>query len=151
MAAKEELLKDLAQQKEFSERSAPEQLAEWRKSLTRLFRQFHDWLAKPVAQGLLKAEEVPVSIQEKGLGRYEAPSLKVVAPSGEAVYIVPKARLVVGGYGRVDFECSPKKAMLVQRAPGRWEFSELTPDRGGWSFRELTEESFWETLRYLLS
>jgi len=151
MAAKEELLKDLAQQKEYLQRSAPEQRVEWRKSLKQLFAQLAGWLDEARASKLLMVENKDVRILEPQLGVYVAPGLRVVTPRGEVVEIVPKGRMIAGGYGRVDLECSPKRAMLVQRSPGRWEFAELTPDQGGWSFRELTEGSFWETLRSLLS
>jgi hypothetical protein len=151
MAAKEDLLKDLAQQKEFREKSAKEWVADWKKSLKALFAQFAAWLAEAKANKLLTVEEGQTRILEPKLGFYIAPTIRVVTPGGEVVEIAPKGRVIVGGYGRVDLECSPKRAMVVQRTPGRWEFAELTPERGGWSFKGLTEESFWETLRYLLS
>jgi hypothetical protein len=95
--------------------------------------------------------EVAVSVEEEQLGRYDAPSLKIITPVGKAVHIVPKARLVVGAYGRVDFVCSPKKLILVQSRPGQWHFVDLKPDKGGWSYGELTEDSFWKALQYLLA
>jgi hypothetical protein len=151
MAAKEELFKELAQQKELREKRGPEQLKDWGKSLERLFGQLRGWLTPAEADNLLRVEEDRVSLREEGLGAYAAPSLRVITPRGEVVRIIPKGRVIVGALGRVDFECSPKKAMLVQRAPHRWQFAELTLDPGGWSFEDLTEDSFWETLRYLLS
>jgi len=151
MAAKEELLEELAQQKELGERLGPERLRDWQASLDKLFRQFRGWLTDVEASKLLNVETASKSLREELLGVYVAPSLKLITPRGEVVHIVPKGRMVVGAKGRVDFECSPKKAMLVQRDSDRWQFAELAPDRGGWSFKELSEESFWETLRYLLS
>jgi hypothetical protein len=151
MPAKEDLLKKLSQQKDKSAATRPEILAEWRKSLNELFRVFAEWLAEAVAENLLKVGEIPVEIQEEQLGSYDAPSLKIVTPQGVAVYIVPKARIVVGAYGRVDFECSPNRCSLVRTAPDRWQFSNLSPSRGGWSFEDLTEDSFWKVLQYLLS
>lgn len=151
MTAKEALLKELAEQKQFREASGPEQLKEWGESLGELFTQFKGWLSDAMANGLLRLEEDPVSIREERFGVYVAPSLRVIAPRGEVVRIVPKGRLVVGAQGRVDLECSPKRAMLVQKGLSHWQFAELAPDRGGWTFKDLTEESFWETLRFLLS
>ena len=151
MAAKEELLKRLGDEKTLRETRGPELVSEWQEALTRLFRQFVAWLAEPVASGLLAVLETPVEVHEERLGDYQASSLKIVTPQGETVRVLPKARLVVGGFGRVDLECAPRAAMLVRRERARWQFARLAPDQGGWSFEDLTEESFWSTLQYLLS
>ncbi len=151
MTAKEELLKQLGEQKRRDKDEGPEMVAEWRESLTVLFRQFTQWLAEAVANNLLRVGEVALKIQEERLGEYDAPSLKIVAPNGETVSITPKARLVLGASGRVDFVCGPRAATLVRKDRTRWQFAELAPERGGWCFEDLTEASFWEKLRYLLS
>ena len=151
MTAKQELLKQLSEQKVFDAAKGPAMIAEWRESLTQLFRKFAEWLAEPVAEDLLAVVEVPVRVQEERLGDYDAPSLKITTPRGETIRIAPKARLVLGADGRVDFVCGPKTAVLIRKDRTRWQFAELAPDRGGWSFEDLTDTSFWKKLQYLLS
>jgi hypothetical protein len=151
MAAKEELFTRLGREKELLEAETPEMLEEWRTALTQLFRQFAAWLAEPVAANLLQVDESTIEIQEPGLGEYPVQALKVITPKGDAVHIVPKARMVVGNYGRVDFECSPRRLSLLRREPDRWQFARLAPEQGGWSFQDLSESSFWEALQYVLS
>ena len=58
MTAKEELLKQLGEQKRRDKDEGPEMVAEWRESLTVLFRQFTQWLAEAVANNLLRVGEV---------------------------------------------------------------------------------------------
>jgi hypothetical protein len=151
MSAKEELLKQLSEQKSLSELKKPEVVSEWKESLTQLFRQIAEWLAENVAKDVLGVEETPAEIREHALGTYLVPSLKIFAPRGDVVQILPKARIVVGAYGRVDFQCGSKRRILVRKEPGRWQFTRLAPDQGGWAFEDLTESSFWTALQYLLS
>ena len=151
MTAKEEVLQQLGEQKELLNAKGPELKAEWLEALTKLFRQFAQWLADSVANNLLRVGEIPVEIQEERLGRYDAPSLKIITPRGQAIYVYPKSRIVAGGLGRVDFECGARKTILVRAHADHWQFAHLSPEQGGWSLQDLTESSFWETVRYLLS
>ena len=152
MSAKEDLLKQLSEQKSLSEVRGPEIVTEWRKSVRHLFNQFKEWLAEKAAKDVLKVVETPVEIKERLLEPiYQVPSLRISSPSGDVIQIVPKARMVVGAYGRVDLECGAKRLTLVRKEPERWQFAKLAPDQGGWSFEDLTESSFWTALQYLLS
>jgi hypothetical protein len=141
-------------------------------SLESLFRTLRSWLKEGEAEGLFRLEAHSVSLEEPGLGKYEAPALRIVTPRGDSINVTPKARVAVGVKGRVDFECAPKTAVLVRTAGERWRFvpnlARSSPglsrswSRSGalsssWSRssssvpRKLTEESFWETLDTLLS
>ena len=110
MTAKQELLKQLSEQKVFDAAKGPAMIAEWRESLTQLFRKFAEWLAEPVAEDLLAVVEVPVRVQEERLGDYDAPSLKITTPRGETIRIAPKVRLVLAQTA-VSISC------VVQKPP----------------------------------
>ena len=69
--------------------------------LTALYRQIAGRLSESVAENLLRLGEVPITITEERIGTYEAPSLKIITPRGEAVHIVSRARIVVGAFGRI--------------------------------------------------
>ena len=106
----------LGEQKRRDKDEGPEMVAEWRESLTVLFRQFTQWLAEAVANNLLRVGEVALKIQEERLGEYDARALRIFAPNGETVSITPKARaLVLGASGRVDFVCGPRAATSSKR------------------------------------
>ena len=72
------------------------------------------WLSVAVAQDLVRVDEISVQVTEETLGTYTAPSLKIVTPQDRAIHIVPKARRVVGSFGRVDFQCGPKTTILIR-------------------------------------
>ncbi|HZT83350.1 MAG TPA: hypothetical protein VFA26_24175 [Gemmataceae bacterium] len=156
MTAKESVFELLKQQKQLdhddkrSDHKARQK--EWVKALRDLMGQLAAWLKDAERQGLLRIEEVSHTLEEERLGpSYTAPGLKVVTPGGVTVHVRPKARYVVGAQGRVDMDCPPKKAILVRKAPAQWQVAELAPAQGGWAFKDLDEDSFWEALRDLLS
>ena len=152
MSVKEELLRQLSEQKDLSKLKSPEIVTEWRRSLRRLFDQFKAWLTEKSAKDVLRVVETSDMVKERLLEPlYQVPILRIEAPNGDVVQIVPKARIVVGAYGRVDFECGAKRVTLTRKDPDRWQFAQLAPDQGGWSFEDLTESSFWRVLQYLLS
>ena len=152
MAAKEELLEKLRQEKEQPRAKAKDILAEWQEAIAQLFSQLYKWLADPEAKHLLMVFKSSTTVREEDLlGEYDAPAFKINTPNGEAVYVVPKARMVVGALGRVDLECMPRRLTLVRVEPTRWKLGRLPRDGGGWTFQDLTESSFWEALSELLS
>ncbi|HUI25463.1 MAG TPA: hypothetical protein VL403_05210, partial [Candidatus Kryptonia bacterium] len=71
----------------------------------------------------MTVEEHDVTVSEHDLGTYEAPALTIRAPRSRSVQIVPKAGLIVGGKGRVDFESGPNRATLVRVEEGHWKFA----------------------------
>jgi hypothetical protein len=151
MTAKELMLSRLGKQKGSTEGAPQDVLREWLAALSQLYQEFAAWMNDAVAQNLLQVTETKIPIKEEKLGTYNAPALKVVTPRGDVMQILPRARMVVGAYGRVNFESSGNKAMLVRSGLDKWQFAKLNPDRGGWVFEDLTEESFWKTLDGLLS
>ncbi len=91
MPAKDELMKSLLNRETSSTLGLPEIRNEWLRSLTVLYKDIASWLSESVAQNLLTVAEVPVTITEERIGTYDAPSLKIITPQGEAVHIVPRA------------------------------------------------------------
>jgi hypothetical protein len=151
MTAKEHVLSLLGKQKESLEGAPTDIVREWLTALTWLYREFATWMSEAVAQHLLQVTEIQIPMKEEKLGSYDAPALKVVTPRGVVIHIAPRARMVVGAFGRVDFESSGNKATLVRSELDKWQFATLNPDRGGWLFEDLTEESFWKTLDGLIA
>ena len=138
-------------------------------SLKTLMASMRGWLGEAEAQELFSVSEESVELNEEGLGSYEVTALKLVTPRGDVIRVTPRARYVVGAYGRVDLLCPPNKAILVQNKPGQWAFASLSlgqsgrtfddlrrafsdpsSENSGWTFEELNEESFWKNLSELL-
>lgn len=155
MTSKELVIDLLRKQKERESTAGPESIQgrveEWNHSVESLLSRIREWLRDAEAAGLLTVDMIPVEVREERLGTYQSSGLKLSMPAGVSVRIAPKAREVVGATGRVDFEALPKKAILLRRDGDSWHFAESNPQRGGWSFRDLTEDSFWETLRTLIA
>lgn len=149
MTARESMIGLLEKQR--SDAGQPPDLAEWRTSLSCLYARISEWLAEPVARRLLRVDERSVSIREPRLGEYQVRALKVVTPRGDAVNIQPRARDAAGTYGRVDMDSLPAQCLLVRRdMPDHWQIAAFDSAQGAWSFRDLTEESFFAELRSLL-
>jgi hypothetical protein len=125
-------------------------LEDWLKSTNALMSLLGGWLHEAEQEGLFTLEDEMIERTEERLGSYHVPSLKLTSPKGETIRIIPRARLVVGSYGRVDLECPPKKSILVRTEPDTWQFARLVPEAGGWATCLLTEESFWEAIGELI-
>lgn len=127
----------------------------WTSDLHALISQFKEWLRDAVAERLLTVEEHDVTISEDDLGTYQAPALAICAPRSRSVQIVPKARLIVGGKGRVDFESGPNRATLIRVDEGHWKFMTRrfsgSPVGPLFEMSDLNAESFRETIRELLA
>jgi hypothetical protein len=149
MSAKTTVLESLRRQKELAETEDAQTLRnEWLADLKALIDQLKGWLAEAIDQKLLTIKEERTVIREERIGSYYAPNLTIVAPSGFSVQITPKARFVAGAEGRVDLESPAIKEILVRNKAGQWQLAE--PSNNGWTFRSLTEESFWVALGRLI-
>lgn len=155
MTAKESVLELLKRRKLVEESGgngdAQQLQAEWLADLRELMSTIHGWLADAQAQGLVIVRDVELTLSEDRIGSYVAPGMKLVMPQGDVVTISPRGLFVIGGEGRVDVECTPRKAILLRRSPQSWRFAELSRNGEGWSFKDFTEESFWEVLRALVA
>ena len=162
MPAPDPLIDFLRQQKHHTEHeqvSWAEIREAWIKDLHDLMSQFKEWLQDAVAEHLLTVEESEVLLSENNLGTYSAPALTICAPRSRSVHIVPKARVVLGSEGRVDFESGPNRAKLL-RVAGDWKFvredfsgSPLGPLAAPMKreLADLNEQNFRETIRELLA
>jgi hypothetical protein len=119
---------------------------EWERELDDLMAQIDRWLEPAVKEGL-KVEPSVVPISEQALGSYRAPA-RAVELAGNRVAIRPVARVIVGGYGRVDVTGKSEGATLIHWQPeGRWY---IVRNRE-WSKREaLDSESFERLMEVLL-
>jgi hypothetical protein len=121
--------------------NAAQMREDWQCELERLMSSIDGWLSPAVEAGL-KLTRASVTIAEQGLGAYDAP-LRIIELAGNRVKIVPKARLVVGGYGRVDVEARPETALLIYWKPeGCWY---ILRNRD-WRSRELLSQDSFERL-----
>ncbi len=118
-------------------------LKEWQGALKDLFQQLMEWL-RPAEEAGLQIRTSTLKIHEELLGTYEAPSLELVFGSIR-VRIAPRARLVVGGAGRVEIESSRGNVALVRTQPdSEWFLSyegRLIPLTQG-TFIDLIQELF---------
>ena len=153
MTAKEavfELLKRERERGETSKLDVDTTHREWLLALADLMSMFRKWLSSAEQETLLRIKEYTISIHEERLGTYDAPALDIVTPGGVVVSIRPKARIIVGGMGRIDFDAPSRSRILVRKDRTTWQFASLAADRGHWSFLDLDENSFWQTLNELI-
>ena len=125
---------------------------EWLRAIDELFGRFRGWLTEAETVGLRVVEDKD-HVNEDRLGTYSVPTLQLIFPSGDSILIKPKARYVVGGSGRVDFERVPRSMILVrkQAEPPLWQFARLVPSYGRWTFEDLSEDSFWKVIDELFA
>jgi hypothetical protein len=137
---------------------------EWIEDLEKLWATISEWLEKGADEGLFTLERRTVELDEEDLGTYEAPALDIQLNAGapRVIKMEPTAMRVVGviptpgvrilgAVGRVDLRCGPARAMLLRRAPGKWQF--VGVDRGfssGDYVVDLTQDSLGEVIDELL-
>ena len=149
---KEAVLDRLRRQKIAEDMVDVERLrTEWLEALDALMTMFRGWLADAEKEGLFVVETEEIEREERQIGSYPVQVLRLTTPRGDVIRIVPRARHVVGAYGRVDLVCPPKTTILVRPEPGRWQVSRLMPKDGGWSNIDLSESLFWQVIGDLLS
>jgi hypothetical protein len=82
--------------------TAQNQREQWLDRVSRLVDQIEAWAE---ARGWSTHRDVK-AIEERDLGRYTVPTLRVRTPQGE-VHVNPIARRIMGADGRVDIEAWP--------------------------------------------
>lgn len=98
---------------------------------------------------LLQVEPLQVALAV-GAEVYHADALRVIAPGGRFVEIVPKAKAVLGASGRVDIVSPKGRAMIARFGPDQWSF--VWPDeKGEWQSRGLTSAALAEVLREMFA
>jgi hypothetical protein len=150
MSEKDKVLDQLKKQKQALVAPEPEPkqvVEEWTAELNRLFKDFRSWTKEAEEQGLLEIQEQEVHLEDERLGDYDAPALRIQSPR-MGIRIVPRARYVVGGRGRVDFETPTQRLMLVRTDENKWKFARLVGHK--YETTDLTENSFWKEIGALL-
>ena len=120
--------------------------AEWLRQLEQLMNDVDQWL-EPAVEAGLKVTRTSVTVKERMLGAYAAPK-RVIEFAGRRIEIEPKARIIVGGNGRVDISSTVGRVFLIfSKAGGGWA---VVKDRD-WTSREpLTRETFERLLEAFL-
>jgi hypothetical protein len=137
---------------------------EWLEDLEKLWAMIAEWLKAGIDEGLVRLEPHTVELNEQDLGTYEAPALNLhfstdgdrvikIEPTGmRVVGVIPTPGVrILGAVGRVDLRCGPARAMLLRRAPGKWQF--VGVDRGfrsGDDVVDLTPDTLAEVIEELL-
>lgn len=151
MTGSEALFEELRRQKAHQDAAVDWKavLADWGRQLQALMTTLAGWLGPAAREGLLILEHLQVPVSEQDVGQYDAPALRIMAPSGRRVDIYPHARRVFGAMGRVDILSGPERVTLLQTAPNVWKVAVRTPGR--LQQADLTEEVFADILRQLLA
>jgi len=137
---------------------------EWIEDLEKLRATLSEWLKKGADEGLLTLIPRTVELDEEDVGTYEAPALdlqfnangprviKIEPVAMRVVGVIPTPGVrILGAVGRVDLRCGPARAMLLRRAPGRWQF--VGVDHGfssGEYVVDLSQDSLAEVIDELL-
>ncbi|HAT49485.1 MAG: hypothetical protein HQL07_06050 [Nitrospirae bacterium] len=74
----------------------------WLRKIEELFRDIKDWLASLCQDGLLTIEEDTDNLNERHIGPYLVPTLRITNRAGEEVRLSPVATQIIAGYGRID-------------------------------------------------
>jgi hypothetical protein len=115
--------------------SARQEREKWLSELDRLMTEAQAWSSE---RGWLTERETK-SMEEPGIGAYEAPSLNIRRPDA-VLLLEPLARDVVGAQGCVDFSVFPSyERVLLLLSDDGWKFAapEKKSVRGGWSKRSF--------------
>src|SRR6185295_6689793 len=83
----------------------------WLEAIRGLYANLRSWLSESEKEGLVKIVDADKAITERLLGTYDAPVLRLLF-ADQCVVIVPVARYVFGGVGRVDMTLGPRSFML---------------------------------------
>ncbi|MCX7751179.1 MAG: hypothetical protein N2320_06575, partial [Candidatus Bipolaricaulota bacterium] len=138
--------RDKKKQAQTEDRRQQEARDQWLADLRALLDQLKTWLEPATQEGLM-VEEYDHTVREGLLGTYNAPALKLSFGTTET-HIVPVARYVVGGTGRVDVEFPGGRILLIrQGVEGQWMV--VPEDRIG--KKPLNEETFSEIVQEAFS
>jgi hypothetical protein len=117
----------------------------WLEAIKSLYSDIRSWLSEPEREGLVKIVDADKAITERLLGTYDAPVLQLFF-ADQQVVIVPVARYVLGGEGRVDMTLGPRSFMLLWGEDG-WQI--LPRDKKS-SPSALNKDAFSQALQVLL-
>jgi hypothetical protein len=120
---------------------------DWLRRVTALVEQISQW-SREAGWAVELGRE---TIEERLLGRYEAPAARVQLPAGDlperAVLVVPISSQTSGGNGRVDIEGYPtlSRVRLIGTEHGDWTVMTASnvPLRQPWNgdtFRQLAQD-----------
>jgi len=139
-------LRSKREEQELTVTNAAEVREEWLRHLEELMASIDRWLEPATREGL-KLTKGSVEKSEKLLGNYTAPC-RLVEFAGRRIEIQPRARMIVGGNGRVDVSSTVGRAFLIFSTPERRWFIVRERD---WASREpLTEETFEQLIEAFL-
>ncbi len=135
---------------EFVEKKAEEKQVDWDKrksnwisSVNGLYNQIKLWLAPSIEKGHIKVLEKPIELIEDYLGKYKINRLDIYVGS-EKVSLIPKGSLIVGAYGRIDFEGNRKDVMFIEEDWNNWHVAQRNIHLKTF---ELNETSFKNLVR----
>lgn len=119
---------------------------QWLDDLRGLRAELRKWLEPAEREGLL-VEEYDHPVREQLLGAYDAPALRFGFGGVEA-RIVPVARYIVGGTGRVDVEFPGDRVLLVRQGRDNgWQIVRDDRPEG----RPLTMDAFAQVVQEAFS
>ncbi len=124
---------------------------EWQAAIAGLFKRLRSWLADLEKRKLLIVEERVHGSDEASMMGLELPSLRIRAPHGRHVDVVPKARFVIGGEGRVDLLAGARRVSLIRTADENWVVALSKPNAVAFHVVKLDKDVFSAQLKELLS
>jgi hypothetical protein len=83
---------------------------EWLKQLNILYSNVSDWLNEYINRGQISINYRDIQMNESAMGYYTAKIMEIHF-GGKVVRLIPVARLIIGGNGRVDLEGSNSKVI----------------------------------------
>lgn len=119
---------------------------EWISEIEKLISKIKNWLKESEENGFIELKEDEIQLSEEKLGTYKTKSLRIFFED-QVAEIVPVARIVVGGEGRVDIVKSPTEKYTLLYKNG-WKYLEESGiqrkmiDFDNKCFTEIMEEIF---------
>jgi hypothetical protein len=118
--------------------------SEWLDEIDKFFEMVRTWLSEPVAEGLVKISEGKTIISEENIGRYQVPTLTIMALNNTFRFN-PVGRLVIGSKGRIDMETPKGEIMLLLGEKG-WVY---VIERPRITYVKFNEKEFIKLLKGL--
>jgi hypothetical protein len=111
----EELVRQYADQKQSAAENPvdwDEQKKWWQERVSLLFSEISGWLNPLISSNIVTFSKANISLTEELLGQYEIESCTIRLKQ-QTLRFIPKASMIIGGFGRIDVDGPNGSAMLV--------------------------------------
>lgn len=145
----EDFLKKKKEEKKEPEIDWEQREQQWISSVTSFYNNVKKWLEPFEKEGLLVInEDTWTNIDEDHSGKYDIKKINIIIGKNDIITLIPRGKLVVGGYGRIDMK-GPKGAIsLIRKNGNKWKFKNMVTLT---EFEDVTAKSFEAVIQDLVN